>query len=278
MHAGRLDDVDPGGGDPFGRSGRRRRPAVGAGSPGRAPPSSPCAIMSRSCAGQSAVGRKPSVAMRAGLAPSGQLGVVHPDEAADVRRGRPSWRSSRSRRRARTPPRATCARACGRGSRLAPGDQPGVLGEPGGVQEQRHAVRAAQRARPLQVRHRTGCPPPPLLVMVMTTWPTRAASGPVSVASSASRSMFPLNGSGLSGPRPPGRAGRAASAPVQFHVGARGVEVGVAQDDRARLRAGDEKSTRSAARPWWAGRMCGYAGQVGDQRSSEPVERVASPA
>ena len=48
-------------------------------------------------------------------------------------------------------------------------DEPGVLGEAAGVEEQRHAVRVHSSRTARRLASETGCPPPELLVIVTNT-------------------------------------------------------------------------------------------------------------
>jgi len=97
----------------------------------------------------------------------------------------------------------------------------------------------------------TGCPPPELFVTVTKTAGTSAARF-ASSSSSASMSMFPLNGWMRCGSRPSGITRSTASAPVASmfaRVVSKWVLFGMTFPGPAMT----EKRIRSAARPWCVG-------------------------
>ena len=99
-------------------------------------------------------------------------------------------------------------------ARLALADEPGVLGEAAGVEEQRHAVAVAERPHAAQVLQRDR------LAAAGVVGDRHEHDGDVgaprssSSASRRSRSMFPLNGWSDAGSRPSGITRSTASAPV----------------------------------------------------------------
>ena len=93
-------------------------------------------------------------------------------------------------------------------------DEPRVLGEPAGVEEERErrggrTPRGPRAGWPVE----TGCPPPELFVIVIITTGTSAARS-ASSASRATTSMSPLNGCRTAGSRPSGITRSTASAPL----------------------------------------------------------------
>ena len=139
-------------------------------------------------------------------------------------------------------------------ARLAGLDEPGVLGEAAGVEEEGHAVAVADRADAAQVleAHRLAA----ARVVGDRDEDDRDAS-PARARRAArrarARSMLPLNGCSTSGWRPSSMTRSTASAPGELDVGAGRVEVGVVGDRLARVRRSTEKRIFSAARPWWVG-------------------------
>ena len=105
-------------------------------------------------AGEAAVGREALGQDEQVAAPLGQVVVVAAPASRRCWRGRPSWRSWSCRRRATAISRTMSgiARSACPASRSL--DEPGVLGEPAGVEEERHAVAVADRPDAAQVVER----------------------------------------------------------------------------------------------------------------------------
>ena len=98
----------------------------------------------------------------------------------------------------------------------------------------------------------TGWPPPELFVIVTTTSGTCSAPRSRIVASSASRSMLPLNGPGAATSADSGQGRSTASAPVcsmLARVVSKWVLLGTTSPGPHRV----ENRMRSAARPWCVG-------------------------
>ena len=169
-------------------------------------------------------------------------------------------------------------------ARLAARDQPGVLGEPGGVQEERDAGDVAQCRRPAwRFSMDTGWPPPPLLVMVMRTRPTRCPSGPSGWPRERVEVDVALERLAAVEVARPRRHGRSrASHARSFDVGARGVEMRVGQDEVAALEQRREQHAFGGA-PLVGRKDVRVAGQLGrrprgsGRTSGSPRRTVARP-
>jgi hypothetical protein len=111
--------------------------------------------------------------------------------------------------------------------RLALDDEPGVLGEPGGVEEQRDVVPVADLADRPQVPSETGWPPPELLVTVTITSGTRRADARDRRLERLDVEVALERGRRRCRSRASGRIRSRASRALVLDVGAGGVEVGV---------------------------------------------------
>ena len=178
----------------------------------------------------------------------GQVVVVHGQPAADVdepillrRIVMPSARETISR---------TMSATVARRSRLAGPDEPGVLGEAAGVQEQRDAERRRPPSR--------GCSAGDRLAAAGVVRDRHHDQRDVlrlleDERSSAAGSMLPLKRCRADGRRPSVDREVDGLRPGELDVGAGRVEMGVVRDDLPG--ADDENRIFSAARPWWVGMM-----------------------
>ena len=190
-------------------------------------------------------------------------------------RGRPSWPTSCSRRPARTS-RARCR--VGRPLGLARPralDEPRVLGEAAGVEEERLAVPVAERAHAAQVLERHRLAAAGVVGHRHHDQRHAVALASSSRRSSAPRSMLPLNGwierrHAAFGDHQVARLGA-----LDLDVGARRVEVVVVRHDVARAARTVWNRMRSAARPWCVGMMCRKPVRSRDD-VAEAVERPAA--
>ena len=168
-------------------------------------------------AGEAAVGREAlGEDQQVARSARRQRVVVHGEEAADVGEAVLLGAASCSRRRGENISRAISFGVRPRLARLALLDEPGVLGEAAGVEEEAACRSRSQSARtPRRFSSDTGWPPPELLVTVTITSGTRAAVLGEQAPRAPSRSMLPLNGCTSARDRAPrGSTRSTASAPA----------------------------------------------------------------